>query len=75
MKVYCETCRFIRSSSSAFGGVGYWCVKAKVVKKTDTPLQQQRTMEDVMQKNAKNDCTDYKKSWLLERLLYANTYG
>ena len=57
------------------GGVGYWCVKAKVISEQDTPLQQCRTTEDVMQKNLNNDCADFVQNNFLERLLYANIYG
>ncbi len=75
MKVYCDKCKFIRSSSYAFGGVGWRCVRAKVIKRRDTPLQRVETKEDVEQKNADNHCVYYVPSNFLERLLYANTNG
>lgn len=75
MKIFCENCKFVRSSSSAMGGVGYYCKKAKVTKVINTPIQKSIRRENIEDKNSNNDCIEYKRSNLLQKLAYANTFG
>ena len=75
MKVFCDNCKFVRSSSFAMGGVGYRCKKAKVSKVINTPIQKSVRHENIEDKNSNNDCPEYKKSNLFQKLAYANTFG
>ena len=76
MKVYCENCSFVRSSSDCFGGVGISCRFSvqNPISQEDTPVRIVRQYRTLAEMNKDNNCRYYrKKRWW--QIIWANTNG
>lgn len=74
VKVFCQDCKNVRSSSDCFGGVGCWCAVAGTKQKDDFPTHIRFVAFTIEEKNKDNHCQDYKKAKWWQKI-WANTNG
>ena len=74
MKIFCNTCAFVRSGSEIGGIVYYRCKKAKTVKVLLNAIQRGCINETNEEKNKDNNCKDYRRRRWYE-CIWANCNG